>query len=196
MVTAKDEIVKAEILVQAQKLFQQYGLKKTTMDEIAVACGKAKSTLYYYFKSKEEVFDAVILMEMVNLRKQVKDRVEEYRTMLDKIKTYICEFPRGIFHKANLYRIMNKDHIVEVTAKKHFLKMMEFEKSYITRIMEDGYDSGEYTQVERGDIPWSAEMFVAAFYGMVQYLIEKEGCFINEEKLLRVANLFVYKMFN
>jgi len=44
MITEKDEIVKNEILFQAQKLFQQYGLKKTTMDDIALACGKAKST--------------------------------------------------------------------------------------------------------------------------------------------------------
>ena len=43
----KGDRVREEILVQAQILFQQYGLKKTTMDEIAAACGKAKSTLYH-----------------------------------------------------------------------------------------------------------------------------------------------------
>lgn len=196
MVPGKEEIVKTEILIQAQKLFQQYGPKKTTMEEIAVGCGKAKSTLYHYFRNKEEVFDAVILMELVNLRKQVKDQVEDYRTMVDKICTYIYEFHKGLFQKANLYRIMNKDHIVEVTAKKHFLKMMEFEKSYIIRIMEDGYDSGEYTTVERIDIPWIAEIFLAALFGIVQYLIEKDGCFINEKKLSKIADLLVLRIFN
>ncbi len=44
MSISKDEIVKGEIVTKAQKLFQQFGLKKTTMDEIAEASGKAKST--------------------------------------------------------------------------------------------------------------------------------------------------------
>ena len=99
MITEKDEIIKNEILLQAQKLFQQYGLKKTTMDEIAIACGKAKSTLYHYFISKNEVFDAVVEMEVLNLRQHVKDKVEEHKKMLDKIKTYALEFHKEAINK-------------------------------------------------------------------------------------------------
>ena len=51
----KDEIIKAKILEGADKLFQKYGLGKTTMEDIAKDAGKGKSTLYYYFKSKEEI---------------------------------------------------------------------------------------------------------------------------------------------
>ena len=198
VVIEKEEIIKNEILVQAQKLFQQYGLKKTTMDEIAAACGKAKSTLYHYFKSKEDVFDEVILLEMINLRRQVKDKVEEQKTMQGKIKTYVYEFHREVIHKVNLYRIMRKDYIdpaAEIKAKKRFLKMMEFERSYITRIMEDGYDSGEYTEVDWENIPWLAEMFLAAFLGTVQYIVEKEGLF-EDKKLMKLINLLVPKLFS
>jgi len=197
VVLEKEEIIKSEILMQAQKLFQQYGLKKTTMDEIAAACGKAKSTLYHYFRSKEDVFDEVIFLEMMNLRKQVKAKVEKQETMLGKIKTYVYEFHREIIHKVNLYRIIRQDHIdpsAEITAKKRFLKMMEFERSYITRIMEDGYDSGEYTEVAREDIPWLAEMFLAAFLGTMQYIVEKEGIF-EDKKLRKLTNIFVPKLF-
>ena len=166
MIAEKDEIVKNEILSQAQKLFQQYGLKKTTMDEIALACRKAKSTLYHYFNSKNEVFDAVIEMEILNLRQYVKSKVEEHKTMVDKIETYILEFHREAIHRSNLYRIIKQDFaITEVYAKKLFLRMMEFEQKYIIRILEDGYDSGEYKEVIREDIPWVAEMFLAAFLG-------------------------------
>ena len=194
MTLEKDEIVKAEILLQAQKLFQQFGLKKTTMDEIAAACGKAKSTLYHYFKSKEEVFDAVIHMEIINLRKYVKNKVEEHKTMLDKIITYIMEFNKEVINKANLYRIVKQDHISETLAKKHFLQMMKYEQSYIVRIMEDGYDAGEYKEVEREEIPWLAEMFLAAFYGVVQYSVEKDG-FFDEEKLQKTAELITSRIF-
>ena len=191
----KDDSVRKEILEHAQALFQQFGMKKTTMDEIAASCGKGKSTLYHYFKSKEEVFDAVIRLEMVDLRRKVKDKVEEHKSMLEKIKVYLMEFYREVIHKANLYRIIDHEHILEAKARKLFLEMMEFEQSYIIRIMEDGYDSGEYNNVNRSEIPWIAEAFLAAFYGLVQYSIEKKGYF-DEERIQKVVNLFVPKLFN
>jgi AcrR family transcriptional regulator len=64
MIVAKDDIIKDDILKEAQKLFQQFGVKKTTMEDIAKAMGKGKSTLYYYYCSKEDIFDAVITKEM------------------------------------------------------------------------------------------------------------------------------------
>ena len=192
--TSKDEIVKKEILVEAQRLFQQFGLKKTTMDEIAEACGKAKSTLYHYFKSKDEVFDAVILLEMLNLRQFVKNKVEEHKTMLDKIKTYVIEFHKEVVNKVNLYRLIRQDSKSFGFAKDKFLKMMEFEQSYIVRILEDGFDSGEYNTSGKEDIPWIAEMFLASFYGVVQYGVEKDG-YYNEEKIERIVELVVPRLF-
>jgi AcrR family transcriptional regulator len=191
----KDEIIKSEILSQAQKLFQQYGLKKTTMDEIAVACGKAKSTLYHYFKNKEEVFDAVIREEIVSLRKHVKDKVEGHKRMIDKVMVYAVEFYREVINRANLYRIIRQERPTGTTARKYFIKMMEFEQSYIIRILEDGYDAGEYKNVKREDIPWIAEIFLSAFYGTVLYVLEKEG-FFNEEEVSKAVHYFAPKFFN
>jgi AcrR family transcriptional regulator len=191
---SKDEIVKSEILVEAQRLFQQFGLKKTTMDEIAEACGKAKSTLYHYFKSKDEVFDAVIQLEMLNLRQFVKNKVEEHKTMLDKIKTYVIEFHKEVVNKVNLYRLIRQDSKSFGFAKDKFLKMMEFEQSYIVRILEDGFDAGEYNTSGKEDIPWIAEMFLASFYGVVQYGVEKDG-YYNEEKIERIVELVVPRLF-
>lgn len=195
MILDKDEIVKKEILLQAQKLFQQFGLKKTTMDEIAAACGKAKSTLYHYFKSKEEVFDAVIDLELMNLRRHVKDQVEHHKTMTDKIRTYIIEFHKEVINKANLYRVVKHEFMNEARTKVHFKKMLEFETAYLVRIMEDGYDSGECREFDRSDIPWIAEILLASFYGTARHLIEKDGVH-DMEKLEKAANLFTAKLFS
>jgi len=42
------------ILKIAREIFSKYGYKKTTLDDIANAVRKGKSSLYYYFKSKED----------------------------------------------------------------------------------------------------------------------------------------------
>ena len=55
---------KAMIVAAAANLFSRFGLEKTTMEDIAKASKKGKSSLYYYFKSKEQVFAEVIKKEM------------------------------------------------------------------------------------------------------------------------------------
>lgn len=54
--TAKREA----ILDAAKQRLRQYGIKKTTMQEIAEDAGIAVGTLYLYFKNKEEIFLAVV----------------------------------------------------------------------------------------------------------------------------------------
>lgn len=48
------------ILNGALQVFKSKGIEGSTMDEIALEAGFGKATLYYYFKSKEEVFSAIL----------------------------------------------------------------------------------------------------------------------------------------
>lgn len=48
------------ILDGALQVFKSKGIEGSTMDEIALEAGFGKATLYYYFKSKEEVFSAIL----------------------------------------------------------------------------------------------------------------------------------------
>ncbi|MDO8421939.1 MAG: helix-turn-helix domain-containing protein [Parvibaculum sp.] len=57
------------ILDAALELFRQYGYRRTSMEDIAGAANVAKGTLYIYFKSKDELFEALArrLAEQVGL---------------------------------------------------------------------------------------------------------------------------------
>ncbi len=50
-----------EILDVAETLFVMKGYLKTTVNDILQEVGIAKGTFYYYFKSKEEVMDAIVM---------------------------------------------------------------------------------------------------------------------------------------
>jgi AcrR family transcriptional regulator len=54
------EVRKSEILDAAQKLFAEKGYAKATVTDILNVHGLSKGIFYYYFKSKEEVMDAII----------------------------------------------------------------------------------------------------------------------------------------
>ena len=62
-----DNNQKEIIIAAATTLFSRFGLDKTTMEDIAKAAKKGKSSLYYYFKSKEQVFAEVIRKEISGL---------------------------------------------------------------------------------------------------------------------------------
>jgi AcrR family transcriptional regulator len=50
-----------EILDTAERLFASKGYTKATVNDILTEIGIAKGTFYHYFKSKEEVMDAIIM---------------------------------------------------------------------------------------------------------------------------------------
>ena len=51
----------------ARELFARQGLEATTMNDIALSSGKGRRTLYTYFKSKEEIYVAVVESELDKL---------------------------------------------------------------------------------------------------------------------------------
>lgn len=56
----------------ARQLFAQNGVENTTMNDIALASGKGRRTLYTYFKNKEDVYFAVIESELDMLTKMMR----------------------------------------------------------------------------------------------------------------------------
>ena len=57
----------------ARQLFAKNGLENTTMNDIAQASGKGRRTLYTYFKSKDDIYYAVIETELERL----SDKLDE-----------------------------------------------------------------------------------------------------------------------
>lgn len=55
---------KAKLVEVARQLFAKNGVENTTMNDIAVASKKGRRTLYTYFKSKEEIYMAVVESEL------------------------------------------------------------------------------------------------------------------------------------
>ena len=54
------QLRKDRILKGALTVFKSKGLEGATMDEIALESGFGKATLYYYFKSNEDVFSSIL----------------------------------------------------------------------------------------------------------------------------------------
>src|SRR3984893_9863278 len=84
----RDEVVVREILDTARGLFRPAGFKKTTMGDIARSLGKAKSSLYYYYPSKEDIFEAVLYAEMDELLEQIHREMSKASSSKQKLISY------------------------------------------------------------------------------------------------------------
>ncbi len=69
--------MKERIQQKADELFNRYGIRSVTMDEIATQLGMSKKTIYQYFADKDELVDAVIA-DVIEFSRQVceKDQKE------------------------------------------------------------------------------------------------------------------------
>jgi AcrR family transcriptional regulator len=145
MELTKDEIIRALIIEAAQKLFQHYGLGKTTMEDIAKALGKSKSSLYYYYATKEEIFEAVVQREKNIIFTDIKTAIAKVDTAEEKFRIFAqTKFKeikkRQILHKIILDEINDRVCLFEIIRKKYDIIELEMIKD----ILSYGITTGEF----------------------------------------------------
>jgi len=139
------EKTKSEIVEVARDIFARFGFKKTTMEEIAKAMKKAKSSLYYYFKSKEEVFSMVIEQEANVLREKIEKAISQENTPQGKLRAYIITRMRGLKQLANFYSALKDEYLENYKFIEKFRrKYDEEEAQMIKRILNEGVESGVF----------------------------------------------------
>ncbi len=141
----KDEIIKAEILAAARQVFQKWGVKKTTMEDIAAAAGKAKSTLYYYFRSKEEIFDAAVVEELAAILARCKNSVMTIASTKEKLKAYVVTTMTEMKAHALQYNLVWE----ELKSNPRFSKKLRTqvgaqESQFYQELIELGVQRGEF----------------------------------------------------
>ncbi|MEL7585213.1 MAG: TetR/AcrR family transcriptional regulator [Prolixibacteraceae bacterium] len=105
----KKDVNREYILKIAQDIFSKYGYKKTTLDDIANAVRKGKSSLYYYFESKEDLFQAVILKEVDVLKRELEKVVMRNTDPVEKLRDYILTKLTTFRGLANFYHALESD---------------------------------------------------------------------------------------
>ncbi|MGN0906344.1 MAG: TetR/AcrR family transcriptional regulator [Bullifex sp.] len=81
-ITKEAEERRAEILDAAEELFAKNGYALTSTNDIIERVGIARGTLYYHFRNKEEILDAVVLRFTENLIKRAEKAASDKSVML------------------------------------------------------------------------------------------------------------------
>ena len=129
----------------ARQLFARKGVENTTMNDIASASDKGRRTIYTYFKSKRDIFNAVIESETDQLLNRLRHIVARPSSPEDKLMEYVeCRFEtmkeivsRNGSLRAGFFRDVRKvDRARKVITRK--------ETAMLRDILQEGVEQGVF----------------------------------------------------
>lgn len=127
----------------ARQLFARKGVENTTMNDIATASDKGRRTIYTYFRSKRDIFNAVIESETDQLLGKLRHIAAQIATPEQKLQDYIdCRFEavkeivsRNGSLRAGFFRDVRKvDRARKTLTRK--------ETALLRDILQEGVDQG------------------------------------------------------
>lgn len=171
--------IKDAILKAAQEVFSKYGYKKTTLDDIARYIGKGKSALYYYYKNKEQIFEAVLAFEVIQLKDELLNALEAEKNPQDKLRRYILKRMELYHNLVNYYGAIQREYLDNLSVIERIRKQYdEQEHEMISGIIKEGVDQGKFVSK---NIALTASAIIMAMKGF-------EYSFSNEKDLKKLGN--------
>lgn len=182
---------KTQLIQAAGLTFSRYGFKKTTMDDIAFAAGKGKSSLYYYFRNKEEVFEAVAANEAELLQQEVLTDLAKQKKAKLKLRKYVNIRMKRFASKGNLYTALSDNFLATFSfIEKIRNNYRDWEINAIKEILNEGIANKEFKNL---NAEFTSEAILTCMIGFEIPLMTKENTPEETEKKINdVIDMFYY----
>lgn len=140
--------VREQVVRAARLVFARFGFKKTALDDIARESRKGKSTIYYYFKSKDEIFKAVIDAEAEIRKQAINEQISRISDSRQKLKIYIYVRMQTLKMVVNYYEAIKNDLLDNLYFVNNFrIEHFEDEIMQINKLLLEGIEKGEFSIV-------------------------------------------------
>ncbi|MDF2819673.1 MAG: transcriptional regulator TetR family [Clostridiales bacterium] len=169
---------KQNILLTARKLFVEKGVYQTTMDDIAREANYSKSTIYVYFKSKDEIYNHIVYENMNQLKQGLEEGIQSSSNFEDCYYT-ICNTLVSFQEKYPLYfeSILGEISIDQESFEKMpILRDIYMEGEEINKIIENFLQNAIDNNYIRQDIEVMPTVLAlwASICGIISFASKKE----------------------
>ncbi len=177
----KEEIIEAGI-----KAFAVYGYYKTTLEDIAKMLGMKKNSLYYYFKSKEELFREIIYSEVeVHFAQQEKILAKKIPNS-KKIEEIVLEIIHFIRSRTMKYSVKLSAYLeFSSVVKREFSEFREKQCKIMESLIKQGIKSGEFKKVNAKQLAKDLGELVPALVNNAY--INSDADFINDVDFTEIS---------
>lgn len=131
----------------AHDLLLQYGIRSTSMDDIAAKLGMSKKTIYQFYKDKDELVEEVI-------GTLIFTNQENCKTDKQKANNAIHEIFIAMDMVTEIFRSMNPSVLFDLQ-KYHpsaFAKFLNHKNEFLLSMMRENIQRGIYEELYRPDI--------------------------------------------
>ncbi len=178
---AQDEM-RNSIVAIATDIFARFGFKKTTVDDIAQGLRKGKSSIYYYFKSKDEIFQAVVDREADQLRLRVNEFLNKPIGTIEKIRGYMKTRMAAVQQMVNSYSVIKDHDFSNLELAERVRKNYDNEEMGIIKgLLQEGVDNGTF---KIKDIELSSIAILTAMKGLEVPLLVSSPMMDNLETII------------
>jgi TetR/AcrR family transcriptional regulator, cholesterol catabolism regulator len=138
---------KERILEKAHDLFNRYGIRSVSMDDIAAQLGMSKKTLYQYYVDKDELVNAVFDASLIICKQQCLDSASKCENAIHEVFLSF-DIVEAIISNMNssLLFDMEKYH------PSAYRKFQEFRQRFLYKMIKDNIESGIQEGLYREDL--------------------------------------------
>lgn len=101
------EFRRGEILEAAAKVFGDKGFEGTRMDDIAAEAGLAKATVYVYFDSKDEIYEATVEQALKEITALTEEQIALAKDFAGRLRAFVTVRLSYWREKHLLYRVIS-----------------------------------------------------------------------------------------
>ena len=158
---------KQQITDAAVRVFTRLGLHQARMDDIVEESGLSKGTLYWYFKSKDEIIIAILENLFSKELNSLQMPDDSTLTPSDRIEQFL---PRSMEDASRLLRLLPLTYEFYAMALRNkpvramLTKYLREYMKNLVPVIQDGIDHGEFRQLEALD---AAVALGAMFEGLL-----------------------------
>lgn len=176
MAAGKDQQQKLQILEAAKTAFQQHGYLKTSMDDIARQAEKSRTTVYKYYKNKDQVFEDYLLSEINEIVSTADQAIPASASLEAKLISYNFRKIEAIRAKLEPYKRLISGDIESTRHYTFFREQFSLaEKVVMKRVFQEGIDQKVIAYIPETELDFLISVITLALRG-----IEQEA-FLSEE---------------
>lgn len=183
------------LLEVARELFAHKGLEATTMNDIALASGRGRRTLYTYFRNKEEIYFAVIEEELERLSEKMDDVVARTAEPVEKIFTLIYAHLNIIRDTVARNGTLRAEFFRNIWMVEKVRKAFdEEEHRVLLSVLQEGVDKGQF-RIE--NVGLMADIIHYSVKGLeVPYIYDRLGEGLTEDETYPIVKGIVARVLN
>lgn len=186
--TVSKKAIRESIVDTARHIFARFGYRRTTMDMIARASRKGKSSIYYYFKNKEDIFLAVVEKEASTIKEEIRNAIASTTDPKEKLTIYVLTRMRALHRIARFYSSFREEYLQEYNFIQRFRKSLDrYETKIILDILRSGIKKGIFSIP---DPVMAANSIVIALKGFEYIWGTEKDIGKLEKQTLRMLDMF------